>query len=392
MSTQFQSRSRSRFRYESPPPTRTMTHRLEQLGQHVLWALEDMLEEISTMHRILLCYLVIVGMVIEWLRQDHADTLLSILLGMVQLAVVIDSILIVTHHLMRLAVSNRTLAIIVSQMPFVTGPLAEFELTRLMLTGNSATTANTFLVGCVYAKPLAAGALCLALHNLHTGGPGMQPYSNRLMDVSKVFLRSGALIVLSTHGIKLDSLPGLMAAAGDSPWLSRGVPVLLLLSIGFTCYFWYWHAEKYRDIVSKRYNTHSDSEWLVLLVCLVALKLFAAHLVHRVWKQMESAAWTAEQDTGSVVQFAILPLAVTVVDHLADISVSYRGDMYWPWASLCQSSLQTLFFIRPLFMLAGHDIDPQSGRIGIALCFLGIALWLSVPSHSLLGGVSSDGR
>ena len=124
---------------------------------------------------------------------------------------------------------------------------------------------------------------------------------------------------------------------------------------------------------------------MVLLVSLVALKIVAAHLVYNLWKQMRDAAWMADQPifaSRSFVQFAILPLAVTTVDHLADVSLAYRGDMYWPWASLCQSTLQTFFFIRPLFTLVGHDLNPQSGRIGIALCFLSIALWLSLPAHS----------
>lgn len=346
-----------------------------------------MFYEISTVHRIIFCYLVVVSMAVEFLRLDYADTLLSILLGVVRLALVVDCILIISQHLMRMSASHRTLAIFVSQMPFITGPLAEFELTRLLLTDDAATMANTFLIGCVYAKPLAAGALCFALYNLHSGGPGMYSYTNILMDVSKVFLRSGALMMLFTHGVKLESLRILKAAAGDSPWLSRGVPILLLLSVGFTCYFWYWNAEKYRDTVSKRYGTHDDVEWLVLLVCLVALKLVAAHLVYSVCKNMRGAPWTVDQDNAgearsSFALFAVLPLVVTAVDHLADVSIAYRGDMYWPWVSLCQSTLQTFFFIRPLFMLVGHDLDPQSGRIGIALCFLGTALWLSLPAHS----------
>ncbi|KAJ6192068.1 hypothetical protein J3E72DRAFT_273726 [Bipolaris maydis] len=112
---------------------------------------------------------------------------------------------------------------------------------------------------------------------------------------------------------------------------------------------------------------------------------------------MQDAPWTVDQDNfwearSSIAHFAILPLVATAIDHLADVNVAYRGDMYWPWVNLCQSTLQTFFFIRPLFMLVGHDLNPQSGHIGIALCFLGTALWLSLPAHSLLGGMGSDGR
>ncbi|EOA85881.1 uncharacterized protein SETTUDRAFT_28838 [Exserohilum turcica Et28A] len=354
-----------------------------------MWTLEDMLEEISTVHRILLCYSVAISVAIEWLRLNHEDTLLSIFVEMVQFAVVVDCILIITYHLMHLSASNRMLATVVYQTPLVTGPLAEFELTRLMLMENATTAANIFLVGCMYAKPLVAGALCLVLHNLYIGGPGMQPHANILTNVSKVFLRSAALAALFTYGVGLESLPILTAAAGDSLWLSRGVPILLLLSISLACYFWYWYAEKYRDIASKSYNSRRDPEWIVLLVCLVALKLAAANLVHSVWKQIRGVALTMDEDiawesSDAVVQFAILPLATAAVDHLADISAAYRGDIYWSWISICQSTLQTFFLIRPLFVLVGHDLDPRSGRIGIAMCFLGIALWLSLPIQSRL--------
>ncbi|KAJ6192202.1 hypothetical protein J3E72DRAFT_273556 [Bipolaris maydis] len=158
-----------------------------------------------------------------------------------------------------------------------------------------------------------------------------------------------------------------MAAAGDSPWLSRGVPVLLLLSIGFTCYFWYWHAEKYRDIVSKSL-------------------LGGAEAIRR-----SSGAQSMETDGKCGMDGRTRHWLCSTVRHSPS-----RGDCrgppcgyqrFLPWGHVLALGKSL-----PLFMLAGHDIDPQSGRIGIALCFLGIALWLSVPSHSLLGGVSSDGR
>lgn len=154
---------------------------------------------------------------------------------------------------------------------------------------------------------------------------------------STVRVRTGAWVAADAHSY-----------CRRQPVAVPGVPVLLFLSIGFTCYFWYWHADKYRTITSKKYNTSNDSEWVVLLVCLVALKVGAARLVHSVWNQTQAVAWTAGQDgtweaSGAVVQFAVLPFAATAVDHIADLSAAYQGDIDWPWASLCQSTLQTVF-------------------------------------------------
>lgn len=53
---------------------------------------------------ILIFNLVVVTIVVERRRMNFADILLSSLLGVVQLAAVIDCILIVTHHPMRLLV------------------------------------------------------------------------------------------------------------------------------------------------------------------------------------------------------------------------------------------------------------------------------------------------
>jgi hypothetical protein len=346
-----------------------------------------MLHEMSTLHLILLCYSVVLTMVVEWLRLDRTDTLLSISLGVVKLAVVVDCVFVVTHHLTRLSVSNRKLAILLYQTPFATGPLSEFELARLMLKDNDTAMANAVLVGCVYVKPLVAGALCLGLHGLHAGGPRTQPRATNRFPLPEYFLRSGLVLIVYAYGLGFRSLPMPAAVVGNSPWLSYGVPVLLSLSIGLTYYFSFWHAERCRAIVSNKGKAFHDSEWMVLLGGLVLLKVVAARLMHIVWKQMQSAAWTVEQDStwnrsGAVVHFGILPLAVSAVDHLADISAAYREDVGWPWPSLCQSTLQTLLLIRPLFTLAGYGISPQSGCIGIALCFLGIAFWLSLPAVS----------
>ncbi|OWY49392.1 hypothetical protein AALT_g11060 [Alternaria alternata] len=355
-----------------------------RLVRHLVRAVTGMLCDLSTIHLILLGHSVVLTMVVQWLRPDRTDTLLSISLGVVELAVVVDCILIVTHHLTLLSESSRTPAMVVYQMPFIIGPLSEFELARLMLEDHATAAANTFLVGCVYVKPLVAGALCLGLHGLYTGGPETQLLAADSSDVPNFFLWIWLSLMLYAYQLGFQSRSVLTAVAGNSLWLSRGVPVLLVLSVCLTCYLWSRHAGRFRaEASSDEHDVSHQAEWAMLLVGLVLLKLAAVHLVHSVWKHMQSATTAAYQDdagngSGKVIEFAVLPLAVSAVDHLAYISVTYRMGMEWVWANLFQSTTQTLFLIRPLFALLGHDLDPRSGCFSMGLCFFGIALWLSL--------------
>lgn len=365
-------------------PTHVMAYRLVR---HLVRAVKGMLCELSTSHLILLGHSVVLTVVVQCLRLDRTDTLLSVSLGVVELAVVVDCIFIVTHHLTRLSESNQIPAMVVYQMPFIIGPLSEFEFARLMLEDHATAAANTFLVGCVYVKPLVAGALCLGLHGLYTGGPEMQLRAVHSSDVPNFFLWIWLSLMLYAYRLGFQSRSMLAAVAGNSLWLSRGVPVLLVLSICLTCYLWLRHAGRSRAEPSDEHDASRRGEWAMLLVGLALLKLAAVHLVHSVWKQVQSPTWAVYQDStgngsGTVVEFAVLPLAVSAVDHLAYISATYRMDMEWVWASLFQSTTQTLFLIRPLFALLGHDLDPRSGCISMGLCFFGIALWLSLRTAS----------
>jgi hypothetical protein len=167
-----------------------------------------------------------------------------------------------------------------------------------------------------------------------------------------------------------------------------------MLHVGFSFYFALWNATRHEGrgnsnfaMRRERDEASNNGEWVVFLVSLAALKVGAVLLVRSILNHARAISLTlgpsgASVASSLVVEFAAIPLAVTAVDHLADINAAYKGGIHGPWASLCQSTLQTYFFVRPLLTLAGHNINPQDGRMGIALCFLGIAVWLSLPSIS----------
>jgi hypothetical protein len=165
-----------------------------------------------------------------------------------------------------------------------------------------------------------------------------------------------------------------------------------MLHVGFSFYFSCWNALRHarsgdndRAMRRERDEVSNNGEWVVFLASLAALKVGAVLLMRSILNHAQAISLTlgpsgASVASSLVVEFAAIPLAVTAVDHLADINAPYKGGAHVPWASLCQSTLQTYFFVRPLLTLAGHNIDPQDGRMGIALCFLGVAVWLSLPN------------
>ncbi|KAK7177963.1 hypothetical protein PSPO01_15985, partial [Paraphaeosphaeria sporulosa] len=131
-----------------------------------------------------------------------------------------------------------------------------------------------------------------------------------------------------------------------------------------------------------------------LLICLGTLKAGAVLLVGGLLDQAHALALHSEASNilladGAFIDFTVLPLATAALDHLTDLKIAHEGDNISSWANLIQSTLQTYFFVRPLAALAGHDIDPKDGRVGIGLCFLAIASWLSLPvvPRSIKGSV-----
>lgn len=358
-------------RLRSPPP---YPYGLRQSFRNLGWRA---LQDVSPLHRFLFTLLMVIITAAELLRLDDTDTRLTITLGVGKLALVVDCMSVITHHL----------GIMAYRVPFVAGPLSEFELVRLMLADKATSSANLFLVGCAYTKPLVAGALCFALHGLQAGWYGMQPPGTDLSHVSQMLLRSVLAGVLLAYLLGLRSLPIPTATTGDRPWLSQGVLLFLLVFVLCSCYFWRWNAHNDRDTAGDRSYVYQDSEWMALLVLLVALKIGAARLLYTIITHWHAEPLAAGQDTNwaisnTVVHFVLLPLIVVAIDHLADIGTAYRGDIQWSWMSLCQSALGTLLFTRPFFALIGYGLDPWSGCMGIALCFLSVAVWLSLSAPS----------
>ncbi|OAL42521.1 hypothetical protein IQ07DRAFT_637652 [Pyrenochaeta sp. DS3sAY3a] len=375
-----------RSRYQSPPPPLSAERAhgtlgsLRELGTVVLDALEDMCQDTSPFHRVLISQLLVIIVAIELLRPDQADPSLSLLLGLVKVVLVADCASIVTNRIRRLSASNRLLAFLIYRTPLITGPFAELALAMLILRGSTPSTAKRFLIGSVYAKPLVIGALCLMFHGLCTALPGIKMQTIESPITPWLIGVSGITVLVSAPHIE-----------SGRQWISQGVPLFLILHVGFSYYFGTWKAATHErraedDCVSEQKNNNiiQNREWLLLLVCLGALKIGAVFLVHSLLDHAHTLAVVSTPDNtllanGAFVEFVALPLAAATMDHLTDIKAARNGDICWSWTNLIQSTLQTYFFVRPLAALAGHDLDPRDGRMGFGLCLLVIAIWLSLP-------------
>jgi hypothetical protein len=196
----------------------------------------------------------------------------------------------------------------------------------------------------------------------------------------------------------------LIIATGDSQWISSGVPLFLILHIGISYLFETWKATRQEQIGKHARNEYTEirepRKWVVLLVCLGALKAGAVWLVHSLRENTYAMISNSDPESdlatrGFLIDFFLVPLAVVVVDHLADIKVARTDDFDSSWVNHIQSALQTYLFVRPIAALAGHDINPKAGRESIGLCFLAIAIWVSLPvvprrSFSLVLGYVSQ--
>ncbi|KAF9728524.1 hypothetical protein PMIN01_13352 [Paraphaeosphaeria minitans] len=268
----------------------------------------------------------------------------------------------------------------------------KLEWASLSHTGsgyNSPTKKKRPSVGNVYAKALAMGASCLILHGLRARIPGIDMQAESPI-VPWVLGVSGVLVLASAPHI--DS---------DNQWFSQGVPLFLVLHAGFSYYFGTWRAARHKRRVEggrvsmqKSNSIAATREWVALLICLGTLKAGAVLFVGGLLDQAHALALHSEASNilladGAFIDFTVLPLATAALDHLTDLKIAHKGDNISSWANLIQSTLQTYFFVRPLAALAGHDIDPKDGRVGIGLCFLAIASWLSLPvvPRSIKGSV-----
>ncbi|KAH8710262.1 hypothetical protein GQ44DRAFT_776633 [Phaeosphaeriaceae sp. PMI808] len=375
-----------RTRYFSPPPDYLMDRpiwplrTLKGVITTILNTLEDLCQDTSPFHRILILQLLMVIAAIELFRLDQADSLLSVFSGLIKVGLVADCSSIVTFHLRRLSASNTILSFLLCNAPLISGSFVELAFTMVVLRGDTPTMANRFLAGSVYAKPLVMGGFCLILHGLRTGFSGAEPRTVESSIIPWVLGVSGVLVLVSAPRIE-----------SNRQWVSQGVPLFLLLHVAFSYYFGTWKAARYKLRVedspaSTQRNSRlvKNREWVVLLLCLGALKAGAVVLVynllgHAHTLSLGSSPRNALIENDSFVGFVLLPLAVAAVDHWVDIKTACKGDIDWSWANLTQSMLQTYFFLRPLTALTGHNINPTQGRMGIGFCLLAVAVWLSVP-------------
>lgn len=168
--------------------------------------------------------------------------------------------------------------------------------------------------------------------------------------------------------------------------------MFLVLYVGFSYYHGSWRAPRPErraadrlSVARRSTSTVATREWAALLICVGILKIGAVILFHSLLGHAHELALQSELHNsvfadGTFVEFTLLPLSAAVLDHLTDIKLAHEGDKEASWMNLIQSTLRTYFFVRPLAALAGHEIDPIFGRMGIGLSFLAIASWFSLPA------------
>jgi hypothetical protein len=174
---------------------------------------------------------------------------------------------------------------------------------------------------------------------------------------------------------------------GGSQWISQGVPLFLILHMGFVYYSGRWNDVAGEWGLERRENSTPEREdrdgiepirdWIVPMSFLIILKVTAPWLVYRLLKQLRSLH-SVPVASDAFIEFMILPLVCTVVDHSTDVTISLEGNIATVWMKLIQSTVQTYFFMRPLATLAGHDIDPAGGRVSFSVCLLATAVWFSI--------------
>ncbi|KAL5370808.1 hypothetical protein DPSP01_014659 [Paraphaeosphaeria sporulosa] len=291
-------------------------------------------------------------------------------MGVVKIGLLADFDSLITINLRQQTGSNRLLASLMDRIPVVTSLFAELALAAPVPGHSKPSISQMYLVGTIYAKLLAIGAVCLP----HRGEPhGMNENGPAESRMKCGFLVIGSAFVLAWTP-RLES---------DSWWISHGVPLFFVLHFGFSYYFGIWRAEKQhpvdkRSTNSKTNRAYESGAWAILTLILGCLKVEVVRIAHRLQHYARMIDSLPESD-GTVVSLIVVPLAVAVANHSSDIRSTYRRHDSSSWLNLIQSAMQTYFFVRPLAIFAGHEIDPAGARVGIGFCFLAVALWLSLP-------------
>jgi Ca2+/H+ antiporter len=388
-----------RSRYFSPPPpgrsnrSHGAVGSLKKVATAIAAASHNTYRETSPFHRLLISQLLVVVVSIGVLKPERADPLLFGFLGLIKIALVADCISIVTLRMRRISSSNKALNSLLYRVPFATGPLVELALATQMLRQSTPSSANRFLIGSIYAKLLLAGGCCLILHGLRCASATVELRSAKVSPVPWLLGVSGALILVSAPQIESmfrvpHKLRMLTTNKGHSRWISSGAPLFIMMYMGIKYYFESHegggHSSGTSDEGMEDSTDLAVQEWVVLLLCVAALKAAAFILARNILDRTHAMAAILDSEssflTSSVfVDFIVLPLVAAAVDHLPDIATAGTQPCDQPWTNLIQSALQTYFFTRPLATLAGHDIDPKDGRMGIGFGVLSIAVWLWFP-------------
>jgi Ca2+/H+ antiporter len=190
-----------RPRYTSPPPphlldrSRGILDALRQTGTVVLSTMQEIHEDILPFHRVVISQLLVIIIAVELLRPDRLDLWLSVLLGLVKIGLVADCTSIVALRMRQISDSSGTIGLTPYKVPLVTAPFMELALVMLMLRQDHPSTANRFLVGSIYAKPMVIGALCLLLDGIRTGMPRIQMRSVESATVFRLLALSGVLFL-----------------------------------------------------------------------------------------------------------------------------------------------------------------------------------------------------
>lgn len=179
----------------------------------------------------------------------------------------------------------------------------------------------------------------------------------------------------------------LTRTVGEHRWVSQGVPLLLVLHLGFTYSFNKWRHDEIEGKEAKEDRNEADSSWLsesrcnwmMLLIFLVGLRAVAVVLVRDLSKHLHDEGFTPTTNA-TLINRILLPLLVAALDQSTNIALVFAERIGESWTNIIQSTLTTYFFTRPLAALAGHNMDPTRGRLPFGLCLLVMSIWLSLSA------------
>lgn len=213
-----------RRRLISPPPPGTSTtqlhwalYLLRSFALSSLSAVGEVYHATSTFHRVLVSQLLLTIVAVELMRSVEADPLLSTILGMVKVGLVGDCIFSVVHQLRRRSSSRALLETVLCEAPLLTGSSTELVLTILFIRDETASAAEEFLIGTIYAKLLVIGAMCLVSHGLYLSSSDVTVWPEAWSDVLHLLIIGGILVFASAPQIQSRSVPSICHFTDQRP-------------------------------------------------------------------------------------------------------------------------------------------------------------------------------